>query len=46
MDDEDDVVPQDRDWTAYWRMLFQNVTTQAIEDFEKKYKGENIYRHI
>jgi len=40
VDDEDDVVPQDRDWTAYWRLLFRKVTTQDIQDFEKNYRGE------
>ena len=39
MDDEDDAIPQDRDWTAYWRLLFRKVTTRDIEDFEKNYKG-------
>ena len=39
IDDEDDVIPQDRDWTAYWRLLFRKVTTQDLEDFEKNYKG-------
>ncbi|XP_052274401.1 dnaJ homolog subfamily C member 9-like isoform X1 [Dreissena polymorpha] len=39
VDDEDDTVPQDRDWTAYWRMLFRKLTTQDIVDFEKNYKG-------
>ncbi|KAH3849297.1 hypothetical protein DPMN_091696, partial [Dreissena polymorpha] len=38
VDDEDDTVPQDRDWTAYWRMLFRKLTTQDIVDFEKNYK--------
>ena len=39
VDDEDDVIPQDRDWTAYWRLLFRKVTTEDLEDFEKNYKG-------
>ncbi|XP_066300601.1 dnaJ homolog subfamily C member 9-like [Branchiostoma lanceolatum] len=37
-DDEADV-DQDRDWTSYWRLLFPQVTLQAILEFEKKYKG-------
>ncbi|WAR23742.1 DNJC9-like protein, partial [Mya arenaria] len=39
VDDEDDAIPQDRDWTAYWRLLFRKVTMEDIKDFEKKYKG-------
>ncbi|KAL4235979.1 DnaJ subfamily C member 9 [Mactra antiquata] len=39
VDDEDDSIPQDRDWTAYWRLLFRKVTTDDIKDFEKTYKG-------
>lgn len=39
VDEEDDAIPQDRDWTAYWRLLFRKVTTDDIKDFEKKYKG-------
>ncbi|XP_045159631.2 dnaJ homolog subfamily C member 9-like isoform X2 [Mercenaria mercenaria] len=39
IDDEDDAIPQDRDWTAYWRLLFRKVTTDDIKDFEKNYKG-------
>jgi DnaJ family protein C protein 9 len=40
IDDEDDAIPQDRDWTAYWRLLFRKVTTDDIKDFEKNYKGK------
>ncbi|XP_078581083.1 dnaJ homolog subfamily C member 9-like [Branchiostoma floridae x Branchiostoma japonicum] len=37
---EDEVdVDQDRDWVSYWRLLFPQVTLQAIKEFEQKYKG-------
>lgn len=39
VDDEDDVLTQDRDWYDYWRLLFRQVTQKDIKDFEKKYKG-------
>lgn len=39
VDDEDDSIPQDRDWTAYWRLLFRKVTAEDIKDFEKNYRG-------
>lgn len=39
VDDEDGAIPQDRDWTAYWRLLFRKVTTEDLEDFDKNYKG-------
>lgn len=41
VDDEDDSIPQDRDWTAYWRLLFRKITTDDIDDFKKNYKGKN-----
>lgn len=36
---DDDVVVQERDWDAYWRLLFQKITVQDIAEFEKNYKG-------
>lgn len=36
---DDDVVVQERDWDAYWRLLFQKVTLEDIAEFEKQYKG-------
>lgn len=36
--DDNDIVPQDRDWAAYWRLLFRKINTQDILDFEKNYK--------
>lgn len=28
-----------KDWMAYWRLVFPTVSEQAIDDFEKEYKG-------
>ena len=36
---DDDVVVQQRDWDAYWRLLFQKITMEDIGEFEKNYKG-------
>lgn len=36
---DDDVVVQERDWDAYWRLLFQKITVEDIAEFEKNYKG-------
>ena len=36
---DDDVVVQERDWDAYWRLLFKKIAVQDIEEFEKTYKG-------
>ncbi|XP_019638407.1 PREDICTED: dnaJ homolog subfamily C member 9-like [Branchiostoma belcheri] len=38
VDDEVDV-DEDKDWASYWRLLFPQVTLQAVKDFEKNYKG-------
>ncbi|XP_078660902.1 dnaJ homolog subfamily C member 9-like [Branchiostoma floridae x Branchiostoma belcheri] len=38
VDDEVDV-DDDKDWASYWRLLFPQVTLQAVKDFEKNYKG-------
>ncbi|KAL3891731.1 hypothetical protein ACJMK2_003980 [Sinanodonta woodiana] len=37
--DEENDVPQDRDWTAYWRLLFRKVSVEDIKEFEKTFKG-------
>ncbi|XP_048472263.1 dnaJ homolog subfamily C member 9 [Rhincodon typus] len=39
VDEEADVVKQDRDWEEYWRLLFKKVTVADIKEFEDKYKG-------
>lgn len=36
---DDDVAVQERDWAAYWRLLFQKITVEDIAEFEKDYKG-------
>eukprot|EP00123_Amoebidium_parasiticum_P001071 comp12068_c0_seq1/m.6787 comp12068_c0_seq1/g.6787 ORF comp12068_c0_seq1/g.6787 comp12068_c0_seq1/m.6787 type:complete len:262 (-) comp12068_c0_seq1:227-1012(-) len=38
-DTGDDDLQQERDWAAYWRLLFKNVTVQNIKDFKKKYQN-------
>nr|XP_022315746.1 dnaJ homolog subfamily C member 9-like [Crassostrea virginica] len=37
VDDESDV-PQDRDWSDYWRLLFKKVSVDDIKTFENDYK--------
>ncbi|KAL5011054.1 hypothetical protein ScPMuIL_013359 [Solemya velum] len=37
VDDENDI-PQDRDWYDYWRILFRKITVDDIKEFEKEYK--------
>lgn len=39
VDEESDVLNQDRDWEAYWRLLFKKITLEDIQAFEKTYKG-------
>lgn len=39
VDEEDDILTQDRDWDEYWRLLFKRVTLEDIRQFEAKYKG-------
>lgn len=36
---DDDVVVRERDWNAYWRLLFQKITVDDIAEFEKHYRG-------
>ena len=36
---EDDIVVQERDWDAYWRILFKKITVEDIREFEASYKG-------
>uniref|UniRef100_A0A3Q0RIB0 DnaJ homolog subfamily C member 9 n=1 Tax=Amphilophus citrinellus TaxID=61819 RepID=A0A3Q0RIB0_AMPCI len=44
VDEESDVLKQDRCWEDYWRLLFPKITTQDILEFEKKYKGSDEER--
>lgn len=38
--DEDSAgLNQDRDWDAYWRLLFKKISLEDIQAFEKTYKG-------
>jgi len=36
---DDDVLVQERDWNAYWRMLFKKITVNDIAEFEEQYRG-------
>jgi len=42
---DDDVVVQERDWDAYWRLLFKKITVEDIAEFEKEYKGSEEERN-
>ncbi|XP_027863205.1 dnaJ homolog subfamily C member 9 [Xiphophorus couchianus] len=44
VDEESDVLSQDRCWEEYWRLLFPKITVQDILEFEKKYKGSDEER--
>lgn len=39
VDEEDDILTQNRDWDEYWRLLFKRVTLEDIKQFEAEYKG-------
>lgn len=39
VDDEDDIITQDRNWEEYWRLLFNKITVDDIKAYEKNYKG-------
>ena len=39
VDEEDDILKQDRDWSEYWRLIFKKVTIEDTKSFEEKYKG-------
>ncbi|XP_077993800.1 dnaJ homolog subfamily C member 9-like [Glandiceps talaboti] len=40
VDDELDI-DQDRDWEAYWRILYHKISVKDIKEFEEKYKGSD-----
>ncbi|XP_037542031.1 dnaJ homolog subfamily C member 9 [Nematolebias whitei] len=44
VDEESDVLSQDRCWEEYWRLLFPKITVQDILEFEQKYKGSEEER--
>ncbi|XP_036192956.1 dnaJ homolog subfamily C member 9 isoform X4 [Myotis myotis] len=39
VDEDSDVLSQDRDWETYWRLLFKKISLEDIQAFEKTYKG-------
>uniref|UniRef100_A0A5F7Z8P3 DnaJ heat shock protein family (Hsp40) member C9 n=1 Tax=Macaca mulatta TaxID=9544 RepID=A0A5F7Z8P3_MACMU len=39
VDEDSLVLTQDRDWEAYWRLLFKKISLEDIQAFEKTYKG-------
>lgn len=47
IEDEDSDENAMKDWAAYWRMLFKEITIQDINDYEKNYKNsETEYRDL
>ncbi|KAM8858934.1 dnaJ homolog subfamily C member 9 [Spinachia spinachia] len=44
VDEESDVLRQDRSWEDHWRLLFPKITVQDILEFENKYKGSEEER--
>ena len=40
IDEDDECISDDRDWNAYWRLLFKPITKKDILDFEKKHRGK------
>uniref|UniRef100_UPI003AAE9814 dnaJ homolog subfamily C member 9 n=1 Tax=Centroberyx gerrardi TaxID=166262 RepID=UPI003AAE9814 len=44
VDEESDMLSQDRCWEDYWRLLFPKITVQDILEFEGKYKGSDEER--
>lgn len=39
VDEDSSSLNQDRDWDAYWRLLFKKISLEDIQAFEKTYKG-------
>ncbi|XP_028279390.1 dnaJ homolog subfamily C member 9 [Parambassis ranga] len=44
VDEDSDILTQDRCWEDYWRLLFPKITVQDILEFEKNYKGSDEER--
>lgn len=44
VDEESDVLSQERCWEDYWRLLFPKITVQDILEYERKYKGSDEER--
>ncbi|XP_077867448.1 dnaJ homolog subfamily C member 9-like isoform X2 [Saccoglossus kowalevskii] len=40
VDDEIDV-EQNRDWLAYWKLIYKELSVKDIKEFEEKYKGSD-----
>ncbi|KAG0726418.1 DnaJ subfamily C member 9 [Chionoecetes opilio] len=36
--DEENLAPEDKDWSQYWRLLFKKITLEDIKNFETEYK--------
>ncbi|XP_045147631.1 dnaJ homolog subfamily C member 9, partial [Echinops telfairi] len=39
VDEDAAALRQERDWEAYWRLLFKKISLEDIQAFEKTYKG-------
>ncbi|XP_051016100.1 dnaJ homolog subfamily C member 9-like [Acomys russatus] len=39
VDEDSSSLYQDRDWDAYWRLLFKKISLEDIQAFEKTYIG-------
>ncbi|XP_061601410.1 dnaJ homolog subfamily C member 9 [Cololabis saira] len=44
VDEESDVLSQDRCWEDHWRLLFPKITVKDILEFEQKYRGSDEER--
>lgn len=40
VDDDDSYISEDKDWSAYWRLLFKKITDEDIKAYEKEYIGK------
>ncbi len=38
IDEECDILQQDRNWESYWRLLFKKISVEDIKDYESKYR--------
>ena len=42
---DEEIVVQERDWDAYWRLLFKKITVEEIKEFERAYIGSEEERN-
>lgn len=42
VDDDDNTIDLDRDWSVYWRLLFKKITEEDIKAYEKEYIGKTF----